>query len=78
MGQLNKKQIAAIVNEVTDYYLTRRDFNGLPLASLRKKYLLTKAGLKSLIESGNIEARLATVTPIHTSKPCRLVTGMPN
>jgi hypothetical protein len=52
---MRKEQQLMVVEEVTDYYLHKREFNGLPLATLRKTYSLTKRDLKILIENGDIE-----------------------
>lgn len=52
---MKKDQQATIIELVTEYYLKQRDFNGLPLATLRENYSLTKRDLKLLIESGNTE-----------------------
>ena len=44
-----------MIELVTDYYLNSRDFNGLPLHTLRKDYSVRKPDLKALIETGDIE-----------------------
>src|SRR5882757_2533262 len=55
MGKLSKKLQNEITDKIIAYYLGSRDFNGLPLVSLREEYSLPKFKIKTLIESGNIE-----------------------
>jgi len=52
---MKKQQKPTIIDEITNFYLYAREFNGLPLATLREKYSLTKQDLRILIESGDIE-----------------------
>lgn len=56
MSSITKKQMAEVTEEVAAYYLKSRDFNGLPVVSVREKYPLTKTDMKKLIESGTVEA----------------------
>lgn len=52
---MRREQQPVIIQRVTDYYLQARDFNGLPISTLRADYSLTKRDLKLLIETGDIE-----------------------
>lgn len=55
LGTMRKDQKPDVIKKVTDYYLKARDFNGLPLSTLRQGYSIKKPDLKVLIETGDIE-----------------------
>ena len=67
MTQTNQNNTSAILEEVTRFYIESRDFNGIPVFELTRKFDLTDQqladDLSSLVKQGQVSIIFADIHP---------------